>query len=80
MSRADISKKRSAWPRVLRRAPLENVATVIIGLGFLMLRDERYDFVVPKAREERPAVRAFVDLLDDLKVRAGLAERGFARG
>jgi hypothetical protein len=28
---------RSAWPRYLRRGPLENIATGIIGIGFLML-------------------------------------------
>ncbi|MBL8582912.1 MAG: hypothetical protein JNL61_11895 [Rhizobiaceae bacterium] len=29
--------KRSSWPRWARRGPMENIATVIIGLGFLML-------------------------------------------
>ncbi|MFI0844870.1 hypothetical protein [Mesorhizobium sp. IMUNJ 23232] len=29
--------KRSAWPRALRRSYLENIATVVIGIGFLML-------------------------------------------
>ena len=29
--------KRSAWPRALRRGLLENIATAIIGIGFLML-------------------------------------------
>ena len=31
------SGKRSAWPRFLRRGPLENIATALIGIGFLML-------------------------------------------
>lgn len=48
-------------------------------LGFLPLRDERYDFVVPRKRRDRPAVRAFVALLNDPQVRAELAARGFAR-
>lgn len=30
-------KRRSAWPRYLRRGILENVATALIGIGFLML-------------------------------------------
>jgi hypothetical protein len=30
-------KSRSPWPRPLRRGPLENVATALIGIGFLML-------------------------------------------
>jgi putative molybdopterin biosynthesis protein len=33
------------------------------GLGFLPLQPERYDFVVPVARVNRPAVRQFADLL-----------------
>jgi hypothetical protein len=28
---------RSFWPRLLRRGLLENIATAIIGIGFLML-------------------------------------------
>jgi hypothetical protein len=28
---------RSAWPKYLRRGLLENIATAIIGIGFLML-------------------------------------------
>ena len=30
-------QKRFSWPRWLRRGPLENLATGIIGIGFLML-------------------------------------------
>ncbi len=48
-----------------------------LGLGFLFLRDEEYDFVVPRSRRDRPAVRAFVELLADPAVRAALAARGF---
>lgn len=29
--------KRSSWPRFLRRGPMENVATALIAVGFLML-------------------------------------------
>jgi hypothetical protein len=32
-----VAKRRSSWPRALRRGLLENIATVVIGLGFLML-------------------------------------------
>jgi putative molybdopterin biosynthesis protein len=46
-------------------------------LGFIPLRDERYDFVVPKARRDRPAVRAFADLLQRDAVRQALRARGF---
>jgi hypothetical protein len=37
MSRTDMTKPRSSWPQWLRRGPLENLATGIIGIGFLML-------------------------------------------
>jgi len=46
-------------------------------LGFIPLREERYDFVVPKPRRERPAVRAFAALLEREAVRQALRERGF---
>lgn len=34
-------------------------------LGFLPLADEQYDLVIPRKRLERPAVRAFCELLDE---------------
>ena len=37
MSTATTKKRRSNWPVWLRRGILENVATGIIGIGFLML-------------------------------------------
>jgi putative molybdopterin biosynthesis protein len=48
-----------------------------LGLGFIPLRDERFDFVVPKARLDRPAVVAFRELLADPDVRAELRRLGF---
>jgi putative molybdopterin biosynthesis protein len=50
------------------------------GLGFLPVRAEEYDFLIPRARRDRPAVRAFVELLQDASVRAELARRGFPAG
>jgi putative molybdopterin biosynthesis protein len=47
------------------------------GLGFLPLRDERYDFVIPRARLGRAPVRAFVELLAEPATRRALAELGF---
>ncbi len=46
-------------------------------LGFISLQEERYDFIVPKARFERPAVRAFRDLLQSERMRAALRALGF---
>jgi putative molybdopterin biosynthesis protein len=42
------------------------------GLNFLPMQEEHYDFVVPRKRRDRPAVRAFCDLLRDDTVRSGL--------
>jgi putative molybdopterin biosynthesis protein len=47
------------------------------GLGFLPLREERYDFVAPATRWDRPAVRAFRGLLEQSAVRDVLAGMGF---
>ncbi|HKC44826.1 MAG TPA: molybdopterin biosynthesis protein [Burkholderiales bacterium] len=47
------------------------------GLGFIPVQEERYDFVVPKARLDRPAVRAFRELLRDARVRERLRALGF---
>jgi putative molybdopterin biosynthesis protein len=46
-------------------------------LGFIFYKDERYDFVVPKSRLERPAVQAFVRLLSEDTSRQQLAALGF---
>jgi putative molybdopterin biosynthesis protein len=47
------------------------------GLGFTPLQDERYDFIVPKTRLDRPAVQRFIELVGDPSVRAELARLGF---
>ena len=47
-------------------------------LGFISVQDEQYDFVVPKSRRDRPAVRRFVELLQDPAVRLALTALGFA--
>jgi putative molybdopterin biosynthesis protein len=47
------------------------------GLGFLPLEHEQYDFAVPVARLDRPAVAAFRRLLSDPAVREELGRMGF---
>jgi putative molybdopterin biosynthesis protein len=47
------------------------------GLGFIPAQDEHYDFVVPKARLERPAVQRFRAVLADPAVQQELAGLGF---
>jgi putative molybdopterin biosynthesis protein len=46
------------------------------GLGFLPLRDERYDFVVPKSRATRAGVVAFKKLLSEPSTQEALAHLG----
>jgi putative molybdopterin biosynthesis protein len=46
-------------------------------LAFIPVQEERYDFVVPKVRLERPAVRAFRELLEETRVRSALRALGF---
>jgi len=46
-------------------------------LGFLPLEDERYDFVIPKNRRDRPAVAAFRKLLAEPETREELRRMGF---
>jgi putative molybdopterin biosynthesis protein len=47
------------------------------GLGFLPIQEEQYDFAVPKRRWDRPAVRAFRELLQEKAIRATLVQLGF---
>ncbi|MGE0502209.1 MAG: hypothetical protein AB7I79_14495 [Rhizobiaceae bacterium] len=37
MSVAESKRRKSSWPRWARRGVLENIATAVIGIGFLML-------------------------------------------
>jgi len=46
-------------------------------LGFLPIADEQYDFVVPRSRLERPAVKDFARLLAEEGVREHLTTLGF---
>jgi putative molybdopterin biosynthesis protein len=66
-----VAQERADWG-----VAIETVARQY-GLGFLPLQPERYDFVLPKARADRPAARRFIELLHDANVRADLAALGF---
>jgi len=68
---AAVSQGRADWG-----VAIDTVARQY-GLAFIPIQEERYDFIVPTARLERPAVRAFCALLDDPQVRAELAGLGF---
>jgi putative molybdopterin biosynthesis protein len=46
-------------------------------LGFIPAQDEHYDFIVPKARLARPAVKRFLAVLEDPATRDALIALGF---
>ncbi len=68
---AAVAQGRADWGVAI--APVVAAAE----LGFIPLQEERYDFAVPKARRNRPAVRAFLALLQRPDVRKQLKVRGF---
>lgn len=65
---AAVTQGRADWG-----IAIEHVAK---GLGFIPMRDEEYDFFIPRARLDRPAVQAFLALLKEPGTRAGLAGLG----
>jgi putative molybdopterin biosynthesis protein len=67
---AAISQGRADWG-----VTLETLARSA-RLGFLPLQEERYDFVVPTSRVNRPGVIAFKKLLGEPCTRDGLARLG----
>lgn len=67
---ASVRQGRADWGLAI-----ESVARNV-GLGFLPLSHERFDFVVPRSRWNRPAVVALRELLRDPQVRAALAGLG----
>jgi putative molybdopterin biosynthesis protein len=68
---AAVAQRRADWGVAIR------AVAEPYGLGFLPLQDERYDFVLPRARMERAPVRRFVELLQDAAIRESLARLGF---
>jgi len=70
---AAVAQGRADWGVTIEAVARE------AGLHFRPLQPERYDFVVPAARWERPAVRQLVAMLDDPRsdLRARLADEGF---
>ncbi|HLX27672.1 MAG TPA: molybdopterin biosynthesis protein [Casimicrobiaceae bacterium] len=68
---AAVSQGRADWG-----VAIDTVARQY-ALGFIPLKEERYDFIVPTSRMARPAVRAFCERLANADVRAELAAMGF---
>jgi molybdopterin molybdotransferase/putative molybdopterin biosynthesis protein len=68
---AAVAQNRADWG-----VAIETVARQY-GLRFIPAQDEHYDFIVPKARYERPSVQRFRALLADPAVVDALAAFGF---
>jgi putative molybdopterin biosynthesis protein len=67
---AAVAQNRADWG-----VAIEPVARMY-GLAFLPIAPEEYDFLLPDARRERPAVQAFLEVLRDEAVRARVRSLG----
>ena len=70
---AAIAQERADWGVAIRSVAEQ------AELGFLPVRDEQYDFVVPTPRIDRPAVQAFCRMLGEPSAREALAQLGCQR-
>jgi putative molybdopterin biosynthesis protein len=67
---AAIAQGRADWGLAIESVARAN------GLGFLPYQQEQYDFVVPLSRRNRPAVKAFIEVLQDPANRDHLSQLG----
>jgi putative molybdopterin biosynthesis protein len=70
---AAVAQGRADWSMAIETAARS------AGLGFLLVREEHFDFAIPRRRADRRAVRAFCDLLHDGQTLAALGAMGFGR-
>lgn len=68
---AAVAQGRADWGLAIESVAKANA------LGFVPYQEERYDFVVPKSRMNRPAVQAFLALLAEAETRRRLTSLGF---
>jgi putative molybdopterin biosynthesis protein len=68
---AGVAQHRADWGMTI--APVAHA----LGLGFIPLAEEHYDFALVAARRERPAVQAFLQALASDEGRAALTQAGF---
>ncbi len=68
---AAVAQGRADWGVAI------DIVAKLYGLSFIPLREEHYDFAIPAARWDRPAVTQFRQLLADETIRARLCELGF---
>ena len=71
---ASVAQQRADWGVAIRPAATQS------NLGFLPISHERFDFAVPVARKNRPAVCAMSKLLRDSAVRRELEKLGLDCG
>lgn len=68
---AAVAQHRADWGMTI--APVAHA----VGLGFIPLAEEHYDFALVTSRKQRPAVQAFLDALGSDAARAALERAGF---
>ena len=59
---AAISQKRADWGIAIRSVAED------LSLGFYPIKDEEYDFIIPKNRLDRDEVKTFLKLLKEPKI------------
>src|SRR5690606_1786670 len=69
---AAVQHKRADWGVAI------DVVASLYGLRTIPISAEQFDFVIPRGRLERPAVRAFIETLNSCAVRDELQALGFA--
>ncbi len=68
---AAVAQHRADWGMTI--APVAHASN----LGFIPFAEEHYDLALVKARRQRPAVQAFLDVLASKEGRAALEQAGF---
>jgi molybdenum cofactor synthesis domain-containing protein len=68
---AAVAQHRADWGMTI--APVAHA----VGLGFIPLAEEHYDFALVSARKDRPAVQAFLASLGSAESRQALTQAGF---
>jgi putative molybdopterin biosynthesis protein len=71
---AGVAQGRADWGIAI--APVAN----LYGLGFLPIAPEHYDFLLVDARRQRPAVQAFIEVLQDEATRDRIRALGMEPG
>jgi putative molybdopterin biosynthesis protein len=69
---AAIAQHRADWGIAIAHA------ADTAGLAFVPLQDEQFDFVIPRARQHRPAVQAFCELLKHPEIQSRLKQLGLS--